>query len=1204
MSVRRSTAISAVLALVAALLVALPTAAQAAPLPGPSSVRVTTIDGDLRLSWSAVPGAAGYTVEVSADPSFTTTLETSATYALTFVPGVTLAGGTDTLYWRVAAHERATTSASRGTWSTVESARPGLSTVTLSSPANGATIDYPAPVSFAWATVPGAIGYDLQYSSDPAFPTSGSTVTVEVDGTGYTPSEALARESDGLPITWHWRVRAKFFTADAAVQRVGPFSAARTFQVRWTAAASKPTLITPVEGTYVSDPFFEWSAVPGVKHYTLLVGTARSADQSRVENTFVNTQVAGTRYVHSSNLTDTNYFWQVIAHDLDGKPGTPSEVRQFRKQWGRQSGANLVAPFSTAYPVPLVGTNDIDNPEQVTFDELEFRWEPIPRATFYEVEVSRINPSSPALKCHTASTSATIIAKYFVEDQQNVDQLKGASDCLWSSKPTERISEGDLLKWRVRGIDYNGDSKTSLQSNIPPGTLMSQWSDPDSADYPGRERYIKVLPNPSGAPGLTPVTDAVAWGGETGPSDKQGQSAPLMTWGGLDVAVGYEVGVYLDEALTNEVAKFWTPQARIRANGVFANNQTDQPYRWNVRAISATDWSRQVEYPATGQSSLSLPWTRKAAPTDVVGIANPVDTKFGQTIIRWRPQFASAPGDGGSRGYQVTLRNSSNAQIGQPTKVEYPFWRAAHPQTGNPLPAGTGYRVQIAPLDANGEPGHFSTALEFDVAAPVPAKPTVRPLASGAQLSWEASGASEEFRITYQRTGDSAVTVPTGSTKYLQAGATLLDLPPGTYTARVSAKDKGNSWSTPSAAATWTVPNRAPQLVTPDNAVLPTSNRVVSWAPVDGASRYLVQFAATSGGLTSARPYETSATSFAVPDNVKFGTTYYWRVTAVGEKWTRTASLAARTVLGTSVEGRVTFRTVPGQVRLSRPSADNRKVSVSWTPLTGADVGSEAGVQYVVRYRLQATPERSWTTLGPTSTGATSQLVTVPSAGGTFEFQVAARNSEGQGLWSTSQTVSVTQPPTVPRAAKATAGKGRVTLKWTAPASDGGSPVTGYVVESRSKAPESKWSTWRRSTVRATIATSYTQKYTKLVPGTKYQYRIAAVTRHGTSASTKVLNATVKGAPGAPKAVKAKPRKGKTRITWKVAPKNGAKVTRYIVQRSFDGRKWKKVKAVKGKKRKLVTKVGKKGQAIHFRVVARNKFGKGTPSAAVRIVKR
>ena len=59
---------------------------------------------------------------------------------------------------------------------------------------------------------------------------------------------------------------------------------------------------------------------------------------------------------------------------------------------------------------------------------------------------------------------------------------------------------------------------------------------------------------------------------------------------------------------------------------------------------------------------------------------------------------------------------------------------------------------------------------------------------------------------------------------------------------------------------------------------------------------------------------------------------------------------------------------------------------------------------------------------------------------------MTAVNEAGEGKPSNEVPVTPVAVPGTPTGLAATAGDGRMTLSWTAPASDGGSRVTGYKV--------------------------------------------------------------------------------------------------------------------------------------------------------------
>ena len=80
------------------------------------------------------------------------------------------------------------------------------------------------------------------------------------------------------------------------------------------------------------------------------------------------------------------------------------------------------------------------------------------------------------------------------------------------------------------------------------------------------------------------------------------------------------------------------------------------------------------------------------------------------------------------------------------------------------------------------------------------------------------------------------------------------------------------------------------------------------------------------------------------------------------------------------------------------------------------------------------------------NSAATTETVTGLTNGTTFTFKVAARTIFTSGLASKASLPIVVGAPGVPTAVTATAGVGLATVHWTAPATNNGAAITGYVV--------------------------------------------------------------------------------------------------------------------------------------------------------------
>ncbi len=145
----------------------------------------------------------------------------------------------------------------------------------------------------------------------------------------------------------------------------------------------------------------------------------------------------------------------------------------------------------------------------------------------------------------------------------------------------------------------------------------------------------------------------------------------------------------------------------------------------------------------------------------------------------------------------------------------------------------------------------------------------------------------------------------------------------------------------------------------------------------------------------------------------------------------------------------------------------------------------------------------SGTTLTTTGKSTVSPVVTaVVQPGLAYRCKVRAKNAYGTGLWSAFSAATTVTGVGAPTALVATAGDTQVALTWTAPASDGGSAITDYIVQYRVTGAGS-WSTFADGTSTAATAT-----VTGLTNGTGYDFQVAAVNAAGTGIYSTSVTAT------------------------------------------------------------------------------------------------
>ncbi|MFZ6002780.1 MAG: FG-GAP-like repeat-containing protein [Actinomycetota bacterium] len=147
-----------------------------------------------------------------------------------------------------------------------------------------------------------------------------------------------------------------------------------------------------------------------------------------------------------------------------------------------------------------------------------------------------------------------------------------------------------------------------------------------------------------------------------------------------------------------------------------------------------------------------------------------------------------------------------------------------------------------------------------------------------------------------------------------------------------------------------------------------------------------------------------------------------------------------------------------------------------------------------------------------------------------------------------SNTVSVllNTSPTLPAAPtilrNATAGNAQATVSWTPPASNGGSPITGYVV--------TPFVGYYPLPSVAFASTATAQTLAGLTNGTTYRFKVAALNAVGTGPKSKVTNPVTPAqtAPNAPTIGSATPGSGEATVSWTPPVSDGgAAITGYVV---------------------------------------------------------
>ena len=549
-----------------------------------------------------------------------------------------------------------------------------------------------------------------------------------------------------------------------------------------------------------------------------------------------------------------------------------------------------------------------------------------------------------------------------------------------------------------------------------------------------------------------------------------------------------------------------------------------------VNGIGAGDWaSTDATTTATG--------TPGDAPGNLVAVAI-------NTIIQLTWSRPTSTGGNTIAGYQVEV----SANGGFPWTLQTTTIPTVYQHLGLPAGATRYYRVRAEYASGFGF-GPWSSVVYATTSTTTATPGAPRNLAATAdgpsaiELDWDApfstgGSAITGYRIEWSRTGStwSELVATTSLTRFRDTG-----LAAGvTYYYRVRARNAiglGPWTSVVNATTEDTATPGPPRALTA--TAFGSSAIDLDWdAPVDAGSATVTSYRIewSANGVSSWDDLERNYRDTDYRDTgLDPGTTRYYRVAAVNQyghgDWSNEDSATT-----SSLPGRPTGLT-------ARPQGTSR-IELDWTAPSGGGP--------VTGYRIEWSETRTsrWTWI-PTSPRTTLYTHTGLDPGTTRYYRVAAINTAGPGPWSSvvQATTAVTVPgaPTSLRATPSgVRGSDRILLTWRPPSTDGGSPITGYLIQ-MSPNGVSGW-----TDIETTRSTARNYLHIDLAPGTTRYYHVAAINAEGPGAySTPPVPGTTNPAPPSqPRNLSARAT-GPTSITlsWDVpASDGGARITGYRVQ--------------------------------------------------------
>jgi hypothetical protein len=271
-----------------------------------------------------------------------------------------------------------------------------------------------------------------------------------------------------------------------------------------------------------------------------------------------------------------------------------------------------------------------------------------------------------------------------------------------------------------------------------------------------------------------------------------------------------------------------------------------------------------------------------------------------------------------------------------------------------------------------------------------------------------------------------------------------------------------------------------------------TSPGPAPWCNLDNWGGVQDRLVLDHGGCTGW--VDTEGQGFAAP----------WDITGYFVEYGSSATGGAPGVTTTAVT--LYDPAAPGAPTSVTATATQTSATIAWAPPTSD------GHRAIIGYAVMATPGGA--TCQPAALSSLTCTISGLTAGTSYSFAVTATNAIGTSAAATGAATTATKPvatstptttakplekPSAPRNATVPARtSSSLTVRWDAPADDGGSPVTAYTVEAQPGG----------ATCQPPTLTDLTCELTGLAKATDYMVQIRATNAEGDSPSTSVKGTT------------------------------------------------------------------------------------------------